>query len=137
MKHGKGVFYYANGSRYEGEFRNDDQNGFGTYFYTDSSKYEGEWKDDKKDGQGIFYFPNGDKYVGDWKDNHKYGHGIIYRAPYWPEDGPIEYFFNAIERGLQDKFFEINNIQDLEVKMLDIVASFHDFIPFFENVGFY
>ena len=38
-KEGKGIFYYKNGNR-----------------------YEGDWRNDKKEGKGIAYYQNGDRY---------------------------------------------------------------------------
>lgn len=41
---------YANGSRYEGNFKNDKRHGNGTYEYATGKKYIGEWVNDKKEG---------------------------------------------------------------------------------------
>mmetsp|Transcript_19471 Transcript_19471/g.33104 ORF Transcript_19471/g.33104 Transcript_19471/m.33104 type:complete len:84 (-) Transcript_19471:6-257(-) len=35
----------------------------------DGSKYDGEWKDDKKNGRGVYTYPDGSKYDGEWKDD--------------------------------------------------------------------
>ena len=35
----------------------------------DGSKYEGEWKDDKMNGSGIFTFFDGRTYDGEWIDD--------------------------------------------------------------------
>ena len=53
MPNGKGVHYYINGDKYEGEFKddeksdkgifyctNDDRDGRGTYYCVDDSRYE-------------------------------------------------------------------------------------------------
>ena len=68
-----GKFFYSNGNRYEGEWKDDMRNGQGNwmkeiiscsyfmcfdlfktgkFFYSNGSRYEGEWKDDEKNGQG-------------------------------------------------------------------------------------
>ncbi len=52
--------------------------GIGTYAYADGSKYEGQFKDGKRHGWGAFYYHNGDKYVGDFNLNFEEGHGTIY-----------------------------------------------------------
>jgi hypothetical protein len=45
------VFYWANGDRYEGKFRDDKVNGIGTcYFNKEKYKETGEWKDGEKVG---------------------------------------------------------------------------------------
>ncbi len=36
----------------------------GTYEFADGSKYEGEWKNQKKNGEGIFTYIDGNKWEG-------------------------------------------------------------------------
>ena len=36
---------YAKGNIYNGEFMNDKMRGKGTYFFTNGNKYDGEFKD--------------------------------------------------------------------------------------------
>ena len=40
------------------------KNGKGIFYYAEGDKYDGEWKDDKLHGKGIFYFIDGGKYDG-------------------------------------------------------------------------
>lgn len=47
--------------------------GYGVYIYADGDKYEGEWREDKRHGRGtvIYAAPDGgvaEKYEGDWVD---------------------------------------------------------------------
>jgi hypothetical protein len=49
-----GIYYYANGNRYDGRWKNDKKFGRGTMYYTNGDKYEGEFKEDKRDGKGSF-----------------------------------------------------------------------------------
>ncbi len=44
-------------------------NGQGTYTWADGDKYEGQFKDDNMNGQGTYTWANGDKYVGLFVDN--------------------------------------------------------------------
>jgi antitoxin component YwqK of YwqJK toxin-antitoxin module len=47
MRHGKGKFFYKEGSYYDGEWKNNKMHGFGTLYYPDGCiAYQGEWKDD-------------------------------------------------------------------------------------------
>lgn len=46
--------------------QNGVRHGKGTYFYENGDKYEGEWKNNLKDGEGILYFKKGDLYKGSW-----------------------------------------------------------------------
>ena len=58
---------------------NDDNfNGQGTYYYKNGEKYEGEYKDAKKHGQGTYYYNNGNKYEGGFKNNDMHGKGTFY-----------------------------------------------------------
>jgi hypothetical protein len=41
---------WANGSFYEGYWRNDKANGNGRLIHADGDVYEGEWRDDKAHG---------------------------------------------------------------------------------------
>jgi hypothetical protein len=54
--HGKGKYTYADGSVYEGEWRNNMKNGKGKYISVSGSVYEGEWKDDKMHGKGKYTY---------------------------------------------------------------------------------
>ena len=44
-KHGKGIFTWSNGQRYEGEWADDLINGKGVLHYTNGDRYEGTFKD--------------------------------------------------------------------------------------------
>ena len=37
--------------------------------------YDGDWRDDLQNGFGTIYFPNGDMYEGHWKGGKKHGDG--------------------------------------------------------------
>ena len=63
--HGKGILFYENGNTFEGEFENDEKNGFGVYIYLErEEKYEGYYKNDKRNGKGKFYGKNGTVFDG-------------------------------------------------------------------------
>ncbi len=42
---------------------NDRMHGQGIYYHADGNKYEGQWVNDMKQGQGTFTWNNGDKYT--------------------------------------------------------------------------
>ena len=44
---------------YSGEYDRDKKNGFGIYKWADGSEYEGFFKDDLKDGEGTIRYKNG------------------------------------------------------------------------------
>ena len=64
------------------------------------------------------------------------GHRVVYRAPYYPVDGPIEYFFNSIQQQLQHRMFEVADGVALEQTVRDILGGMADFIKYFRNCGF-
>jgi hypothetical protein len=72
-----GVYVGEDGSRYDGEFKDDNFNGHGTLTFTDGTKYVGEFSDGKFSGQGTYTWPSGDEYVGHWKDGRESGHGTL------------------------------------------------------------
>ena len=43
--HGRGVFKFANGDMYDGDWKDNYMHGRGFFKYADGSSYEGEWKD--------------------------------------------------------------------------------------------
>jgi hypothetical protein len=55
---------FADGSRYEGEFYNNDINGAGTYIWPDKRIYTGQWKKNKMHGSGQISWADGRKYTG-------------------------------------------------------------------------
>ena len=64
---------------YEGEWKNNFQDGKGKEFWPDGTKYEGEYKNGKKSGKGKLNLPDGSLYEGQFKDGEINGKGkIIY-----------------------------------------------------------
>ena len=55
-------------------------NCFTSFNFIDGSKYIGEWKDDEMHGQGTYTYANGDKYVGEYKDGTRHGLGTYTSA---------------------------------------------------------
>ena len=53
----------------------DDQ--MGVFTYADGSKWVGEFADGEPLGQGTMYYANGDKYVGGWKHHSPHGKGVM------------------------------------------------------------
>jgi hypothetical protein len=54
---GKGILYYLNENRFEGNFKKSLNEGLGTFFWSDGLVYDGNWNDGKIDGCGRFYEP--------------------------------------------------------------------------------
>ena len=66
-----------NGARYEGEWNEltNKRDGRGYQIWADGSLYEGYWKNDKANGRGRLIHADGDVYEGDWKDDKAHGYG--------------------------------------------------------------
>ena len=73
---GQGTFTHKE-YKYVGEFKDDLLNGQGTLTFADGGKYVGEFKDDLFNGQGTFTFADGGKYVGEFKDDIFNGQGTF------------------------------------------------------------
>ena len=63
-----GSYTFPDGTKYEGEWKDDKKHGQGTYIYSDGIKWVGGFKDDKLYGQGIYVYPDGLKESGEWRN---------------------------------------------------------------------
>ena len=59
-KHGKGIIYYADGSKYDGYWVEGAKHGKGTQYYTNGSKYDGYWVEGAKHRKGTKNFAKKD-----------------------------------------------------------------------------
>ena len=75
---GKGIMYWSNGDRYDGDWKNDTKDGKGIYYWNDGDIFEGDFKNGKSEGKGIYYWNDGEKYEGEWKNGNREGRGIMY-----------------------------------------------------------
>jgi len=111
-----GVMTYNDGSKYDGQWKNDKKKGRGIFIsslYNNDDddafgiRYEGEFNNDNFEGRGICKYSNGDIYEGEWKKNKQYGWGVVkynngdrYEGEW--EDGKFngigKYFLNNGER---------------------------------------
>ena len=99
--HGEGELHWPDGRVYRGSFRQNQQYGFGSSVSlgANGSTYEGSWKDGKMNGYGIlkylnqnvpsldylsklisFRYANGDVYEGNFQDGQPHGHGTLKRG---------------------------------------------------------
>ena len=63
---GKGTYTWPDGSKYQGDYKDNKKHGNGIYTYTDGSKYECVYKEDKKHGKGIYTDSNGKSVSQNW-----------------------------------------------------------------------
>ncbi|CAD8092861.1 unnamed protein product [Paramecium sonneborni] len=76
-RHGKGIYTWKDGTKYEGSFENDQINGFGIMEFADSRKYKGEWVNGEMEGFGQFIWPNLEEYKGFYKQSKRNGFGVF------------------------------------------------------------
>ncbi len=72
-----GIYYFSNGNKYIGEFKNDKINGLGKMEFQNKDKYEGTFKDGKMEGKGIYKTKEGTEYHGNFHSDRKIGSFII------------------------------------------------------------
>lgn len=71
-------------SKYEGEWKEDLQNGLGTYYWFDGkieykiikNIYKGNWLNGQRHGFGSLFHSNGCRYEGYFQHNKKHGYGL-------------------------------------------------------------
>jgi hypothetical protein len=68
---------YPDGSRYEGEWKNEKRHGYGIWTRPDGTKYAGEWMEDKPDGLGMLTNADGSIFNGEWKAGKRNGQGML------------------------------------------------------------
>jgi hypothetical protein len=68
MIHGLGRYTWPDGRSYEGEYVNDQKQGYGIYSWPDGQVYRGAWEDGVQHGLGTYSFQDKDK-----KEKVKYG----------------------------------------------------------------
>ena len=89
-KKGKGkLIYNENGNMYEGEFDNDDINGYGLYTFKNKHSYEGEFLNGFFHGKGLYKWPDGCYFKGEYikgvregNGEYKFSDGKIYKGPF-------------------------------------------------------
>lgn len=74
---GSGACRYANGSRYEGDFRNGKRNGWGILTFSSGGRHNGEFRDGKRDGYGVSTSADGSRFQGDFRDDKPNGYGML------------------------------------------------------------
>jgi hypothetical protein len=96
--HGYGIYYFNDNKIFKGEFRNNMMNGYGEFIWKDGKKYYGYYHNDKKDGFGIHYWTSPDRlYLGFWKEGKQHGIGKyvknkIVKYGQWLNGERIRYF---------------------------------------------
>ena len=70
---------YKDGSSYNGQWKDDDMNGYGNIIWTNGKKYLGYLTNHQKNGKRITYDAKGNKeYEGDYVNGLMEGYGVLY-----------------------------------------------------------
>ena len=84
--HGQGIYMFANGFSYQGQFKNGMIDGFGTMTDPTGRKlYEGDYVNGKMHGKGTYTFPDGSYYTGEMKYDLICGYGVMRFASASPQ----------------------------------------------------
>jgi len=75
MKNRLGTFTWSNGTKYEGEWKDDKEHGLGIKIWSDGARYEGLWEEGKFQGYGKHTWSTGSFYIGFWDDHKRTGKG--------------------------------------------------------------
>lgn len=75
--HGHGVFIFADGCKYRGDWSDALPSGTGRADYPDGTVYEGKWKRGLPHGNGLFSYANGAVYEGSLAAGKRHGKGKL------------------------------------------------------------
>lgn len=78
MRTGRGLYIWANGNRYEGEFLANRMHGQGAYSWTDGRTYVGGFAADQRQGRGVLNWGNDKRYEGEFVGNLMHGQGVFF-----------------------------------------------------------
>ncbi len=98
----------------------------GLFSYADGSQWIGDFKDGLPEGLGTCYYANGDKYVGAWEKHAPHGEGIMYYAngralgAVWDYGKPIDEL-NASDELLAQEHVAVD--QNDEIKIWAVVVG--------------
>ena len=76
LRHGKGFERYPNSNSYYGYFKMGKADGKGVYTWANGEVYDGEWVQGLKHGYGIWRGLHNDSYIGEWKESKAQGYGV-------------------------------------------------------------
>ena len=86
------------GTKYIGQIKNNKRNGKGLFYYKDGSYYDGNWKDNRMHGKGSLFDCNGRLlYEGGWYMDNFHGKGRIFNDQPETLSTPLDHAVLAAE----------------------------------------
>ncbi len=117
-RQGKGVFRWASGDRYEGDFVKNYRTGKGHYTWADGMDYEGDFVNNVRTGEGKVLWANGDGYEGTFLNDDPTGKGTYFYKAGWSFD-EVEGIL-TITKDLRFKTHMFDTIRD---RVFSVTAS--------------
>lgn len=78
VRHGQGTTQWADGTRFEGAYKDDLECGRGKMTQQDGTVYEGEWDHGCRHGEGVYTSKKQRlTYEGEWRRDKKHGSGAV------------------------------------------------------------
>jgi len=74
---GEGKYQFHDGTKYEGIFKRNLQDGYGQAKYPGGTIYVGEWRNGYPHGNGRVVYKGGIKYEGFWREGKRHGQGLL------------------------------------------------------------
>lgn len=74
-RNGNGVLFDV-GATYDGQWLDDEMHGDGTITYESGATYVGSFYSSMFDGKGRYTWPDGSNYEGSWRLNKMHGEGV-------------------------------------------------------------
>ena len=68
---GVGIYTWADGRKYTGEYKDDKKHGYGEYSWADGRVYSGCWAKGKQHGLGIYQVKDSEKKYGLWEEGKR------------------------------------------------------------------
>ena len=116
--HAFGVFKWASGRVYAGNWRDDLKNGVGKLGFKGGNESAGEYLNDKREGYGYYRWSDGRRYKGWWHENKQHGLGM-YFSPEAPEPK-----YGLWQMGKRIKWFSEPERELIRAGHLNYVALF-------------
>jgi hypothetical protein len=73
---GYGTYQFPSGNKYTGEFKDRKREGKGVFYFADGDKFDGSWNNNQK-ASGTYYFNTGAKYTGTYDSQGQEYNGTV------------------------------------------------------------